>query len=80
MRKNHQLLWLSLSLASPALCAGTMGMASNNYNMGGLYAGIGTGLNTLFTKDSFVTTRASGLGGMRARIVIQTHPYCLPER
>ena len=59
MKKKIRLFALFLGVNS--LYAGTMGVST--YTMDGFYAGLGAGINTLFTKDSFSTLRLSGQGG-----------------
>ncbi|WP_019217636.1 outer membrane protein [Legionella tunisiensis] len=61
--KNCFLLPMVLSLGAGSLYAGTMGSIEPVSNFGGFYIGLGSGITTVFTKDSFSTARSDGLGG-----------------
>lgn len=59
--KRHLILPLALSVSFSSGYAGTMGEPT--YDFSGFYAGLGTGFTSIFTKDTFSTTRSDGLGG-----------------
>ncbi len=47
-----------LSIGTMGVYAGTMGADSQDYNLAGFYAGLGTGYTTLIAKDSFSVAHA----------------------
>ncbi|GGI85643.1 outer membrane beta-barrel protein [Legionella impletisoli] len=61
--KGRLIIPVILSLGCTSLNAGSMGPVEPVYDFSGFYVGLGAGFTTLYSHDSFSTSRSDGVGG-----------------